>query len=831
MNNGSKGLNEKNQKPGGFTLWLIALVALVIRWLHLWLIKDTDLAQVLIIDSAFYHHWAVKISSGQLIGDQTFFMSPLFPYFTGLVYAIAGAIPVRLMFVQGLMGVGTVLLVYRWGATMAGRTTGLVAAALTAVYAPFIFYETTLLTATLILYLSVIILNLTETALTNRKSLNFWLLGGVIGLSALARPLVLIFMPFLYLLLAMDDKTAWLKRSLFVTLGVLIILFPVGIRNLVLSGEFTLTTSSAGMNFFIGNNPDATGLYWEAPFLSSYEPQFEDEDYRRVASQEMGKELSTREAGSYWFNRSLDWIIHKPFTYLKLLGLKVFYFWNRAEFANNVSIYLGKDLSPLLKFNPFGFWLIAPLGLGGLILMFRRLGWKRVRLPVFWVAAYFVGGCLFFIASEYRLPAVLALLVGAAYLLVEAINEIRARHAEAAMRIAALGLVLLPVSNFRTNFIYLGENPRMDYFNIGNTLIKQDRNEEAIPRFERTLEIDPYFAEGIMRLAESYYRAGIVDKAIEVGKRTGLDHPEAIIGIIKGIALNEAHALLDEGRFDEAMTEFSFAGYDSTAAIAETTRVGKLRDGVLALRNGQPQQALEIFQLVNRMDKEPDPFILQNIGVIYWHMGALDSAESYCRQVLEADTTNSSSAYLLARILNASGRYEEAQRLTMRYTPDASGMIDKLNNVRAEMDSLTDLGLWEEALVAYSAYGKLYMETLAEDKVRLGRLQLEVGNYEQALRLLSEAEAAGISTRELFYHQGRVFAVLSRMDEAIAAVQKSISIAPEYVQARILLARFYIIQKKLKQAWDELDEISHLEIIDHAIEDEYGSLVDSLKGL
>ena len=133
----------------------------------------------------------------------------------------------------------------------------------------------------------------------------------------------------------------------------------------------------------------------------------------------------------------------------------------------------------------------------------RRLRWKKSGVAVCWTLAYFSGGLIFFAASEYRLPAVLALIVGASFLIVEFIKEIKARHIETAMRLAALGLLLLPVSNFRTDFIHRGENPRMDYFNFGNTLLKEDRNLDAIPRFERAMEIDPYFAEGMMRLANT----------------------------------------------------------------------------------------------------------------------------------------------------------------------------------------------------------------------------------------------------------------------------------------------------------------------------------------
>ncbi len=834
MTSGSERLKGSTFRSGGLALWMIALFALLIRWVHLFIVKDTDLVQIQIIDAAFYHSWAVAISNGEIIGNHTFFMSPLYSYLAGLVYAIIGAAPVRLMALQGLMGVGTVLLVFRWGSLLAGRTVGLVAAALTAVYAPFIFYETTLLTSTLILLLGVVILNLTEAVLRKTSTLNLLLLGGVIGLSALARPLVLIFVPLLFLVLIIDNRDTWIKRSIWLTVGVLILLIPVGIRNLAVGGDFTLTTSSAGMNFYVGNNPEATGLYWEAPFLTSIEPQYEDEDYRRVASKAVERELSTREAGQYWFNRSLDWMIHAPLSYLKLLGRKIFYFWNRAEFANNVSIYYGKEVSPIIAYNPFGFWLIGPLGLAGLILLWRRLGWKRARVPVLWVFAYFAGCVIFFVASEYRLAAVPALIVGVAYLLVEIYNYLKAHRVEPAMRLLALGLLFMPLSNLRTDFIYSGENPRMDYFNFGNTLLKQDKSFEAISRFQRSLAIDPYFAEGMMRLAEAYSRAGMNEQAIEIGKRVGLENPESIIEIVQAQALQEAYALLGEGKFNDAMDEFAFAGLDDNEASAETTRVHQINDAQAALKDGRPERALKMLKQVNANDDSSgtvDPVLLHNIAALSLRMGVLDSAEHYATEVLELDSMNVPAAYLLTRILNASGRWEEAERLIMRVTPDAAGMQDKLNVVRAKMDSLITLKQWNRALEAYGEYGKLGFAMHPEDKVRVGQVQLEIGNLELALKLLTEAEAAGVDDPDLFFHQGRSFSALGRSDEAIAAVQKCLAVEPDHIQARIFLARLYISQNKIKQAWSELEAVSHFEIIDPELAEEYGGLVDSLKAL
>ena len=820
-------LRAENSKMKLFLI-IIASAALLLRWGHLLWVCNSDLVRLPVIDAAFYHTWAVGISSGDLIGDHIFFMSPLYPYLMGLIYAVLGSAPWKVMAVQGLAGIGTVLLLYRWSTLISNRRVGLTAAVFAAVYGPFIFYDATLLTSSLIIFLSAVILNLCESARINHKATVLWAIGIAIGLSALTRPLVLLFLPFFFAVLFLNDRTTWFKRSIIVSAGVAILLFPVGVRNLVVGGEFTLTTSSAGMNFYVGNNPEATGLYWEAPFLTSVEPEFEDEDYRMEASLRVQKELTTGEAGSFWLRESLNWIVNNPVDYLVLLGRKVYYFLNRAEFANNVSIHLAKAESPLMRYNPIGFWIIAPLGFAGLILMIRRFGWTRLSIASTWILAYFIGGLLFFVSSEYRLPILLPLLVGAAYLVVEIVEQVRKRDADKVLRLVAMGLIFLPLVNFRTDFIRGGENARMDWFNIGNTLMKLNRHDEAIVRFKNSLEIDPYFAEGLQKLAEAYYRSGDLDKAVEIGKRFDLDS-QTMLGIIRGSAHLEGYALLNEGKYRAAMEEFIAAGWTVEAAEAETTRISLLNQAQKAYLTGNREESLDLFREVYAMDTAITPSLAYNIAHIQWELGRSDSAEFYVETALEVDSMNFPSMQLLARIYNAAGRYDEADELMHKMSPDYSLISDELLQVREKMDSLFNAGRYEESLETYAVYGRKTYNIVPEDKLRIGRLQYEVGNYDVSLELLRESEIAGIDDIDVFLYQGKVLIALHQDEEAIAVLRKVALDHPDNIEVRVILAEYYLSQGEPKQAWSELEAVSHLEIINTDLAVRFNRLREKLK--
>ena len=89
--------------------------------------------------------------------------------------------------------------------------------------------------------------------------------GAVLGLLALTRENALAFAPTVpvWLWLRFRDhplelRARWL--GCFVA-GLAAVLLFVGVRNYVVGDTFALTTSQMGTNFYMGNSPEATGLY------------------------------------------------------------------------------------------------------------------------------------------------------------------------------------------------------------------------------------------------------------------------------------------------------------------------------------------------------------------------------------------------------------------------------------------------------------------------------------------------------------------------------------------------------------------------------------------
>ena len=65
-------------------------VALLVRLLHVWQIRRAPFFDVLMGDARGYDAWARRLAAGDWIGRDVFYQAPLYPYFLGVVYSIAG---------------------------------------------------------------------------------------------------------------------------------------------------------------------------------------------------------------------------------------------------------------------------------------------------------------------------------------------------------------------------------------------------------------------------------------------------------------------------------------------------------------------------------------------------------------------------------------------------------------------------------------------------------------------------------------------------------------------------------------------------------------------
>jgi 4-amino-4-deoxy-L-arabinose transferase-like glycosyltransferase len=120
---------------------VIFLVALASRLIHVWHIYDSPFFTVLMGDARGYDDWARQIARGDWIGRDVFYQAPLYPYFLGSVYAVAGRDLMLVRVCQAVIGSLSCVLLGLAGNRLFSARTGLIAGLILACYAPAVFFD------------------------------------------------------------------------------------------------------------------------------------------------------------------------------------------------------------------------------------------------------------------------------------------------------------------------------------------------------------------------------------------------------------------------------------------------------------------------------------------------------------------------------------------------------------------------------------------------------------------------------------------------------------------------------------------------------------------
>ncbi|MFT7691425.1 MAG: 4-amino-4-deoxy-L-arabinose transferase-like glycosyltransferase/TolA-binding protein [Candidatus Latescibacterota bacterium] len=642
--------------PNKHLLKIVLCCAVGLRLLYVYMAQGTPLSEVLLIDSDFYHRDALRIASGDWWGSHVFFMNPFYPYFLALIYAIGGEYTWLVGIVQAVMGTVSCYWVYAIGVRIWGEWEGLIAAALMAFYGVLIFYDGSLLTASPILFFNLAAL----VALLNweRAGDTRWLYAGgvLLGLSATARPMILLF-ALLVLIWSHNRELGkiW-PNGVRIWLGIALVLVPVAARNYIVGGEWVLTTSAAGMNFYVGNHPDATGIYAQANFLSSAEPDNEREEFIREAQRRSGRELSPAQTSRFWLDQGLSFILSEPLAYVSLLARKLYMFANRVEAQNNLSYYFARDFIPLLHGMLIGWWLLAPVAVGAWV--FARKS-RRCLLLDLYFASYLLACLVFFVSSEYRLPLVPVLALYSGSFVVDCLNWSRRDGSKIlAQRIALITLLAIPV-NYADALAQRLTLRRVDYYNFGVLYERRDNRVRAEQMFRGSLVIDSEFAPARAGLAR------VLTTHSEGGGRTDT----LVTGALKAYA---------EGQYSVAQRLLA-------QAIARGAAGPQLYNnlGLVYYKTGSMKEAKRAFS--QAISLAPDYAKAQyNLGLVQVAIGDFPGADSSYARALKIEPEYRQALYKRGQLAAQLGHADAAFLYWNQLMP-LSGGDEKL---KAQIDSL-----------------------------------------------------------------------------------------------------------------------------------------------
>ena len=645
-----------------FSRWLaiIFVLALTVRAIHTLAIGRSPFARLLVGDGKGYDAWAATIASGDWVGKETFYQAPLYPYALAVLYTGAGRDPMTIRWAQALLGALACVLLAVAGRRWLGERAGLVAGGILALYPPAVFFDGLVQKAALDNFLMCALLAVLGAYVASHRGAILFAAGMVLGLFALTRENALVFLVILAAWLPFHlSKRSLKERALAVgtlAAGVLLILIPVGLRNRAVGGDFLITTSQAGSNFFIGNHEGANGRYLPIrPDRETYE--FERVDAKALAEQAAGHALTPGAVSSYWWSRSFSWIEAHPGDWIALLGKKVLITWNRAEVPDSESFEVYADHSAILQASSavFGFGALLILAVPGM-----ALGWRQRPRPTLLYLMLFgfsAAVAVFYVFARYRFPMVpiLVLFAGAALVaLYDAVASKRfvapARPVLAAALVGVVLAVMPPV-------VPAAGSRRLAYVNLG-IAAKDAGNDAAAARFQR--------------------------QAIALAPRLAGPHREL------------AAALTAMGKTDEAAEELR-------TAVTLDPNYAPARDdlGALLSRRGDLAGAEREYLEAHRIDPKR-PATLASLGAVALARGRAGEAADWYRKAIAAAPAEALFHYQLSIALTEQLQLDEAEAellTTLRLDPGAAGARDDLGVLLARRGDLA--GAERQFLEAY----------------------------------------------------------------------------------------------------------------------------------
>jgi tetratricopeptide (TPR) repeat protein len=444
------------------------------------------------------------------------------------------------------------------------------AAYVTALDGMLVYFEAELLLESLLAPFSagllLLVLRAGETGSARR-----WMAAGLmLGLFAVTRPNVLLFAPMLFVIALGWHGRAFRLRafrwraSLALTAGTCVPVLPVTAANALVGHDFVLVASQGGLNFFLGNNPEADGWSATAPSTIRSDWWGLHDDAIRLAEEAEGRALRPSEVSRYWQGRALTWLIEHPARGAALAARKLTFLLSRVEFGNERDIELF-----FREFAPIGLpflgllAVLTPLAVVGGISMGRR-GGPAGATVLLYAGVYSLTLILFFVTARYRVPLrpVLALLAveGARALAA----EVRARPLRGAAIVSAVILFAVTVNlnpwlaayrpstavfcqavagvhrahgdlptaiEWQERACSAGSRFNEVHFNLGVMRMENNDVRSAIAAFERERALHPDNARNLAALAHALEREGRVEeaeRAYSAAEEAGMEHGPAL---------------------------------------------------------------------------------------------------------------------------------------------------------------------------------------------------------------------------------------------------------------------------------------------------------------
>ena len=654
---------------------MLYCAALLLRLFYYTQLGDTLMAHVLLMDEAYYQDEARNILLSVPQPTDSWFMTPLYPYFLSAIFWVRDA-PMAAYFVQMLLGASLAPLGYLLARRVLGTVWAFAAALAIASFAPVVFFEGLLLVESLVAV--TLMASLVAALYTNGSTRLAVLSGLLLGLAVLARGSNIVLVPlWLVWLWYTAQSSEGPKRHrpwIGCLLGCLFTLAPLFLYNATHARQPLFLTANGGFNLYLGNGPQATGIFQLPEGLDLAQ----DPLALRYVQRRIQQPVTASEAQRFWLQETAEHVREHPGRAAQLLLWKFLLFWNRTSFPQVEGFETAIVDLPLSR-PPF--WrslLILPFALLGIGMAFLERRHKQAPARAFVACAVLLFATaisLFFITDRYRI-AILPISIVIALFPLEGIGQ----HWRSPRRSMSLLLGLLLVALI---FMTDGSRLAIDHSRMRRDIhvhdalrfAKAQQYDEAVAEYRHALQLDPRDPQILDGLARLYARAGLDSLALDQLRGLLRDDPQNArswynLGNLYRRLEQHTNAIQSYERSLalEPRRESAWNNLGETyRAIGDTLQAEKSYRQALAVVPGHEQA-------------------WNNLGGLLALRGDAVGAEAAFRSAIEANPRYVPGWTNLAILLTNQGRYRDAVaawRIILRIRPGHSLASETLRRIDA----------------------------------------------------------------------------------------------------------------------------------------------------
>ncbi|HEC07134.1 MAG TPA: hypothetical protein ENJ12_09790 [Thiolapillus brandeum] len=200
---------------------------------------------------------------GTANNEPIIFRTPAYPYFVAAVYYLFGVgNHLALLMFQAVLDALTGLLIYWTGVKMVNSKAAILAGILFAIYPLSAYYTLRVFPESMFtLGMMAVVASLVWSVETDRPY-RFLLVGLMVGLCALVKPVVMLLAPFIGFVMLLRAPASWrrvVRNTALMVVGFVVLVSPWSYRNYLVTGHFIPLATGGGYSMWVGYNLTGDG--------------------------------------------------------------------------------------------------------------------------------------------------------------------------------------------------------------------------------------------------------------------------------------------------------------------------------------------------------------------------------------------------------------------------------------------------------------------------------------------------------------------------------------------------------------------------------------------